>query len=295
MNLPHIAHRFADIDGVRVFYRDTAVASATPMLLLHGFPSSSQQFRRLFDGLGSRFRLIAPDYPGFGYSEAPLPVSRGGVFPYSFDRLASVMETFCIRLSIRDFVLYAFDFGGPVGFRIASRHPEWIAGLVVQNANAYAEGLSSIACEYIEIGRTGRRQSAALDALLTLESTREQYLHGATIQERISPDGWTLDQHFLDVPGRKAIQADLALDYRTNVAAYPSWQDWLRRAQPPLLVLWGRRDPFFLEAGAKAYLSDVPSGELHLFETGHFALDECAPEIVPLLGRFLERVAAGRR
>jgi pimeloyl-ACP methyl ester carboxylesterase len=295
MNLPHIAHRFTDINGVRVFYRDTEVADGMPMLLLHGFPSSSQQFRRLFDALGSHFRLIAPDYPGFGFSDAPLPVSLGGVFRYSFDHLARVIEQFCIQLSLREFVLYAFDFGGPVALRIASRHPEWIAGLVVQNANAYAEGLSSTAREYIEIGRTGRGQSAPLDALLTLESTREQYLHGATIQERISPDGWTLDQHFLDVPGRKAIQIDLALDYHTNVDAYPSWQDWLRRSQPPLLVLWGRRDPFFLEAGAKAYLSDVPSGELHLFETGHFALEECAPEIVPLLGAFLERVAARRR
>jgi pimeloyl-ACP methyl ester carboxylesterase len=294
VTLPHVAHRFVSVNGVRVFYRETEVDNAMPVLLLHGFPSGSHQFRRLLDALGSHFRLIAPDYPGFGYSDAPLPASRGGVFPYTFEHLASVIEQFCIQLSLHRFVLYAFDFGGPVGFRIASRRPEWIAGVIVQNANAYVAGLSAVAREYIEIGRTGHRQSAPLEALLTLEATRQQYVHGTAIEERIAPDGWTLDQHFLDVPGRKAIQVDLALDYYTNVAAYPAWQDWLRRAQPPLLVLWGRHDPFFLEAGARAYLSDVPSGQLHFFDTGHFALEECAPEIVPLLGRFLERVAASR-
>jgi pimeloyl-ACP methyl ester carboxylesterase len=292
MTLPQIFHRFVAVDGVRVFYREAGPPEAVPLLLLHGFPSASHQFRRLFDALGARFRLIAPDYPGFGYSDAPAPASTGGTFTYTFDRLADVMEEFCIRLSLRRFALYVFDFGGPVGFRIASRRPEWIAGVIVQNANSYDEGLSPMARQFIALGHGVDGAAAKVHELLTLEATKGQYLHGVSSEERIAPDGWTLDQHFLDRPGRKQIQVDLALDYHTNLALYPTWQAWLRRQQPPLLVLWGRNDPFFLEAGGQAYLKDVPSAELHLFETGHFALEEYASDIAPLIAVFLERVTA---
>jgi pimeloyl-ACP methyl ester carboxylesterase len=296
MALPPIAHRFADIDGLRVFYREAGPPAMTPLLLLHGFPSGSHQFRRLFDALGTQFHVIAPDYPGFGYSDAPTSATQGGSFVYTFDRLSHIIERFCAHLELSRFVLFAFDFGGPIGFRVACRHPEWIAGLVVQNANAYEEGLSAVARDYVALRRDGATTSVTLGTLMTLDATRAQYLEGAGNPDTIAPDGWTLDQHFLDLPGRQQIQVDLALDYHTNVTLYPRWQAWLRQHQPPLLILWGRHDPFFLEEGAHAYLRDVPSGELHMFDTGHFALEEYAPEMAPLIAAFLVRIVsdAGR-
>ncbi len=249
MKLPQVAHRFASIDGVRVFYREAGPPGAPSILLLHGFPSSSQQYRRLIDALADRYHVIAPDYPGFGHSDAP-PRRE---FVYSFDRLADVVERFCASIGLNRFYLYTFDFGGPVGLRIATRRPEWIAGLVVQNANAYEEGLSPMARDFAALkpGVAGAAERAR--AILTLEMTKNQWLGGTARPELISPDAWTLDQHFLDQPGRAEIQVDLALDYHTNVARYPEWQAWLRRSQPPMLVAWGKNDPFFLEAGARAY------------------------------------------
>jgi pimeloyl-ACP methyl ester carboxylesterase len=273
-----------------LFYREAGPPDMTPLLLLHGFPSASHQFRRLFDALGTQFRVIAPDYPGFGHSDAPPSAADGGPFAYTFDRLSHTIELFCAQLELSRFVLFAFDFGGPVGFRIACRHPEWIAGVVVQNANAYEEGLSVLARDYVALQPDAEGTSSTLGTLMTLEATREQYLQGAGNPGRIAPDGWTLDQHFLDLPHRRQIQVDLALDYHTNVALYPRWQAWLREHQPPLLVLWGRHDPFFLEEGAHAYLRDVPSGEVHMFDSGHFALEEYAPEMALLIASFLARV-----
>lgn len=278
MEIPRITHGFATVGEVRVFYREAGPADGLPLLLLHGFPSASHQFRRLMDALGTRFRLIAPDYPGFGHTEAPAD------FEYTFDRLAEVVEGFVTALGLRRFVLYAFDFGGPVGLRLAARRPEAIAGLIVQNANAYAEGLSELARETIGA------PAEALGDLFTLPVTRSQYEGGTTDPGSISPDGWTLDQHFLELPGRKEAQLALALDYRSNVARYPEWQAWLREQQPPALILWGRNDAFFPEAGARAYLRDLPAAELHLFETGHFALEERLPEIAPLIAGFMERI-----
>ncbi|MFB7947501.1 alpha/beta fold hydrolase [Kitasatospora phosalacinea] len=286
--LPRVEHRFVDVDGVRVFYRAAGPETAPVLLLLHGFPSASHQFRRLFDALGSRFRLIAPDYPGFGHTEAPAS------FRYSFDALADVLEGFAGALGLERFALYAFDFGGPVGFRLAARRPELVTGLVVQNANAYAEGLSELAVETIA-HRTGEPGAAeAVQPLFTLEVTRGQYEGGAADPALVPPDGWTLDQHFLDLPGRREAQTALALDYHANVELYPVWQRWLREHRPPTLVLWGRNDPFFLPAGAEAYRRDVPGAEVHLFDTGHFALEECAPEIAPLIADFLDRLAEPR-
>jgi pimeloyl-ACP methyl ester carboxylesterase len=287
--LPPVRHDLVEVEGTRVFYREAGPAGAPVLLLLHGFPSASHQFRRLIDALATRCRLVAPDYPGFGHSDAPASTSEGGSFDYRFDRLADVMDGFCERLGLDRFVMYAFDYGAPIGFRLATRHPERVAGLVVQNGNAYEEGLSPLARGLIaERPGVGGAEERLL-ALLTPDSTRRQYLAGASHLERIAPDGWTLDQWFLDLPGRRRIQLDLAFDYGSNVALYPRWQAWLRERRPPTLVLWGRNDPFFLEAGARAYLRDVPDAELHLFDTGHFALEEHVTEIAPIIAAFAGR------
>ncbi|MGW2544304.1 alpha/beta fold hydrolase [Kitasatospora sp. NPDC001574] len=285
LTIPHIHHRHVDVDGLRVFYRETGPADAPVLLLLHGFPSASHQFRRLFDALGTRYRLIAPDYPGFGHSESPAP----DAFDYRFDTLADVVEGFCRTLGLDRFALYVFDFGAPVGLRLATRHPEWVTGLVVQNGNAYEEGLSDQAREFIanRPGVEGAAERAR--AILTLEITRAQYEGGTGDPELVAPDGWTLDQHALDLPGRKDIQVELALDYHSNVALYPVWQEWLRTHRPPTLIVWGRNDLFFTEPGARAYLRDLPDAELHVLDTGHFALEEKLPEIAPLIDDFLAR------
>ncbi|GAA2209205.1 alpha/beta hydrolase [Nonomuraea monospora] len=284
--LPRITHGHLDVDGVRVFYRESHPdrPDAPVLLLLHGFPSASHQFRRLMDALGSRYRLIAPDYPGFGHTEAP------GGFTYTFDRLADVTEGFVRRLGLTRFVMYVFDFGAPVGFRLAGRHPEWIAGLVVQNGNAYTEGLSGAARDFVALRPEIPGAEQAIRDLLTLDGTRGQYETGVPDPAVVAPDGWILDQYFLDLPGRKEAQVALAFDYHTNVERYEAWQAWLRSHTPPTLIAWGRDDPFFPEPGARAYLCDVPGAELHLFDTGHFALETHLAEIAPLIAGFLDRV-----
>jgi pimeloyl-ACP methyl ester carboxylesterase len=278
-------HRHLDLDGVRVFYRESLPErpDAPVLLLLHGFPSGSHQFRRLIDVLGSRYRLVAPDYPGFGHTEA------GADFAYSFDRLADVTEGFVQALGLTRFVLYVFDFGAPVGFRLAERHPEWIAGLIVQNGNAYDEGLSPGARDFIALRRETPGAEETIRELLTLAGTRMQYETGVRDPAELAPDGWTLDQHFLDLPGRKEAQLALAFDYHSNVERYDRWQRWLRTHTPPTLITWGVGDPFFPEAGARAYLRDLPAAELHLFDAGHFALETHLPEIAPLVAGFLDR------
>ncbi len=288
--IARIAHRHVDVAGVRVFYRESLPerAGAPVLLLLHGFPSASHQFRRLIDVLGARYRLIAPDYPGFGHTEAP------DGFTYSFDRLADVTEGFVQSLGLTRFVMYVFDFGAPVGFRLAGRHPEWVAGLVVQNGNAYEEGLSDGARDFIALRPETPGAEQTVRKLLTLEGTRGQYETGVGDPATIAPDGWTLDQHFLDLPGRKEAQVALAFDYHTNVERYGAWQAWLREHTPPTLITWGTGDPFFPEPGARAYLRDVPDAELHLFDTGHFALETHLPEIAPLIADFLDRTGDTR-
>lgn len=286
--VPRTLHQHVDVEGVRVFYRESVPAEggddAPVVLLLHGFPSASHQFRRLIDVLGDRYRLIAPDYPGFGHTETPAG------FTYTFDRLADVVEGFAERLGLTRFVMYVFDFGAPVGFRLAARHPEWIAGLVVQNGNAYEEGLSDGARDFIALRPDIEGDENKVRALLTLEMTRAQYEGGTADPRLIAPEGWTLDQHFLDLPGRKEAQVALAFDYHTNVERYPLWQAWLREHRPPTLITWGRDDMFFPEPGARAYLRDLPDAELHVLETGHFALEDRLPEIAPLIAAFLDRV-----
>ncbi|MDI1464657.1 alpha/beta hydrolase [Catellatospora sp. KI3] len=281
--VPRVYHRFAQVGDARVFYRETGPPDAPVLLLLHGFPSASHQFRRLLDALGAHHRLIAPDYPGFGHTEVPTG------FGYSFESLTDVVEGFLDAVGVDRFVLYAFDFGGPVGLRLAGRRPDAIAGLIVQNANAYEEGLSDLARGMIanQPGVAGAEDRVR--EILVLPVTRGQYEGGTADPSLVAPDGWTLDQHLLDQPGRKEAQVALALDYHRNVALYPAWQRWLAEHQPPTLILWGRNDAFFPEPGAHAYLRDLPDAEIHVFDTGHFALEECLPEIAPLIADFVGR------
>ncbi|WP_197683962.1 alpha/beta fold hydrolase [Allokutzneria albata] len=268
--------RFVEVDGVRVHYREAGSPEAPTVLLLHGFPSASHQFRGLMEQLADRFHVVAPDYPGFGHSDTP-------DVEYSFDWLSEVVEGFVEAIGLKRFVVYAFDYGLPIGLRVATRRPEWIAGLVVQNGNAYEDGLSDLAKDFIENGPAPE--------VFTLPCTRSQYETGVSDVDAIAPDGWTLDQHFLDLPGRKEIQAQIARDYRSNVELYPVWQKWLRDHRPPTLILWGTGDPFFTDAGARAYLRDLPAAELHLLGTGHFALEEKLAEIAPLVADFALRTS----
>ncbi|WP_431952385.1 alpha/beta fold hydrolase [Nocardia lijiangensis] len=284
--LPRIQRRTVQIDGVEVFYRESIPerADAPILLLLHGFPSGSHQFRALLQALGANYRLIAPDYPGFGHTRAPAD------FEYTFDHLADVVEGFVQALDLRRFAMYVFDFGAPVGFRLALRHPERITGVVVQNGNAYEAGLSDGAREFVALRPEQEGAEDTIRGLLTLEGTRGQYEHGVPDPSLLAPESWLLDQHFLELPGRKEAQVALAFDYRSNVESYPQWQRWLREHTPPTLIVWGAEDPFFPAPGAQAYLADLPDAELHLFDTGHFALETHLPEIAPLIAKFLDRL-----
>ncbi|WP_345409210.1 alpha/beta hydrolase [Nonomuraea salmonea] len=224
-----------------------------------------------------------PDHPGSGHTEAPAG------YTYTFDRLADLTEGFVRALGLTRFALYVFDFGAPVGFRVAERNPEWIAGLIVQNGNAYADGLSDAAIELLSQRPDMPGAEQRVRAELTLDAVRAQYVTGVPDQALVAPDGWTLDHHFLERPGRRDAQAALLFDYHTNVESYDRWQAWLRKHTPPALIVWGEHDPFFTEAGARAYLRDLPDAELHLFGTGHFALETHVAEIAPLVAAFLDR------
>lgn len=289
-----VRHRTTAVNGLRIFYREGGPADAPTLVLLHGFPAASHQYARLMDRLRDRVHVIAPDYPGFGYSSAPASSNDGGDFDYTFDHLADVTESFLATLSIDRFFIYVFDFGAPVGYRIATRHPEWVRGVIAQNGNAYEAGLGPNMQPAIQYWADREGMDAAIRGVLTLEATRGQHLEGAADPELINPDSWTLDQHWLDEPGRAQIMLDLLYDYRSNVALYPQWQAWMREHQPPMLLPWGRNDQFFPEAGARAYLSDLANAELHLLDTGHFALDDHLDTIAGLVAEFIARNARER-
>ena len=282
------ALRRVRVDGIEIFYREAGPAGAPTILLLHGFPSSSHMFRSLIPRLATRYRVIAPDLPGFGFSEAP----DRARFRYTFDALAEVVDQFTEQVGARRYAIYVFDYGAPVGFRLALKHPERIAAIVSQNGNAYEEGLGK---DWNPIQRYWREPTAAnrdaLRGFLTIEGTRYQYLTGVADPARVPPEAYTLDQALLDRPGQAEIQLDLFLDYASNVALYPRFQAYLRARRPPLLAIWGRNDPFFLPAGAEAYRRDDPRAEVRLLDTGHFALethgDEIADRILEFLGRTL--------
>ncbi|MGH3280030.1 MAG: alpha/beta fold hydrolase [Trebonia sp.] len=284
-----VRHRTVTVDGLDIFYREGGPSDAPTLVLLHGFPAASHQYARLMDRLSGRVHVIALDYPGFGYSASPASSNDGGDFTYTFDHLADVTEAFLTALGVNRFFMYVFDFGAPVGYRVASRHPDQILGVVAQNGNAYEVGLGPNMRPAMQYWADRAGMEDAIREVLTLEATRGQHLEGAADPELVDPDAWTLDQHWLDLPGRAQVMLDLLYDYQSNVALYPAWQAWMREKQPPMLLPWGRNDQFFPEAGARAYLDDLPDAELHLLDTGHFALDEQAGTIAELVGDFIAR------
>lgn len=283
-----IRYGFQRVGEVEVFYRDAGPRDAPVLLLLHGFPSASHMFRDLIPLLSERFRVIAPDLPGFGQTRAP----PRGAFDYSFDNLSEVVEGFVAALSLQRFSLYIFDYGAPVGLRFAMRHPERISGIISQNGNAYVEGFSD---EWGPWEAYWREPSAAnreaCRASLSPDTIRNwQYGTGAD-PGLLPPDGYELDIAYMARPGAEEIQLDLILDYRSNVQLYPEFQAYFRKHQPPLLAVWGRHDPAFVPAGAQAYRRDLPDAEVHLLDAGHFALETHATEIAALMSPFLERTA----
>ncbi|MBB4228756.1 alpha/beta fold hydrolase [Rhizobium mongolense] len=286
-----MTYRRLAVEDTEIFYREThpkdAASTSPPILLLHGFPSTSHQYRALMERLGGSFRMIAPDYPGFGQSTAPVSNKEGGTFEYSFDNLSRAIEAFIDTLGLTRVILYIFDFGAPVGMRIATRRPELIAGLIIQNGNCYDAGLSEAAKRLMSARPEDPAVTAELSGLLTAEGVRFQYLTGTSRPERIMPDNYDLDLHYIEQPGRKQPQLDLLLDYKSNLPLYPQWQEWLRANVPPALIVWGKNDPFFTPAGAQAYLDDLPNAHLQFLETGHFALEECLPQVASLIGQFL--------
>jgi pimeloyl-ACP methyl ester carboxylesterase len=282
------AYRTADVDGVEVFYREAGAHGSPPLLLLHGFPTSSTQYGELIDRLSDRFHLIAPDYPGFGYTE-PLAGTT------TFDRLADVIEGFADAVGLDHYALYVFDFGAPVGFRLATRRPERVDALIVQNGNAYEAGIGPNLAGLAPYWADRVAAEPAARTFLALDATRAQYVEGVGDPQTVDPDHWTLDQHFLDLPGRDRVMLDLFYDYQSNVALYPAWQAYLREHQPPTLITWGAEDRYFVADGARAYLADVPGAELHLLDTGHFALATHAEEIAGLITAFYATSGAGVR
>jgi pimeloyl-ACP methyl ester carboxylesterase len=284
-------YRTVAVDGLDIFYREAGPRDAPTVLLLHGFPTSSHMFRNLIPALADRFHVVAPDYPGFGQSAMPSP----DAFDYTFDHLAGVMERFTERLGLGRYSLYVQDYGAPIGFRLAVRHPERVQALVIQNGNAYEEGLREFwepLKAYWREPNDARR--AELAKALELDGTRWQYTHGVRRPELISPDTWTVDQYLLDRPGNKAIQLQLFYSYGSNPPLYPQWQEYFRRHQPPTLIVWGRNDPIFPAEGALPYRRDLKDVELHLLDTGHFALEEDGDVIARLMRTFLEKRVAGR-
>lgn len=285
---PAVHYRTVQVEGVDVFYREAGPRDAPVILLLHGFPTSSHMYRNLIPQLADRYRVIAPDYPGFGHSSMP-PLDD---FAYTFEHLAAVMEQFTQALGLTRYTLYVQDYGAPIGFRLAVRHPDRVEALIVQNGNAYEEGLSEFWDPIRALWREPSEQNrAAVRQFLEVDATRWQYTHGVSDTTRISPDTWTLDQRLLERPGNKDIQLALVYDYRTNLPLYPEFQAYFRAHQPPMLIVWGRNDHIFPAAGALAYRTDLPKAELHLFDTGHFALEEKGAEIARLIRAFLGRVA----
>lgn len=281
-----VHYRTATIDGVTMFYREAGPRDAPVVLLLHGFPTSSHMFRNLIPLLADRYRVIAPDYPGFGYSDAP----DHKTFTYSFAHYADMVEDLLGQIGARSYAMYVMDYGAPVGYRLALKHPERVTGLIVQNGNAYEEGLKAfwdpIKAYWTSGSETDRQVQAGL---LTLDATKFQYTDGVKDVSRISPDNWLQDQALLDRPGNNDIQLDLFYDYRTNVPLYPQFQQFFRDRQPPTLIVWGKNDFIFPEEGAHPYLKDLPGAELHLLDTGHFALEDKLDEIAPLMNDFLDR------
>jgi pimeloyl-ACP methyl ester carboxylesterase len=276
--------RKIEVDGLKVFYREAGRTDAPALLLLHGFPTSSHMFRDLIPMLADRLHLVAPDLPGFGQSDMP-DQSR---FTYTFDNIAKVIERFTEVVGLSRFAIYVFDYGAPTGFRLAVSHPERITAIISQNGNAYEEGLSDgwtpIQAYWQEPSVANRE---ALRSFLAPDTTRWQYTEGVSNITAVSPDGYSLDNFYLARPGADEIQLDLFGDHKSNVALYPTFQEYFRKYKPPFLAVWGKNDPFFLPAGAQAFKRDIPDAKVHFFDTGHFALETHAKEIAAVIRDFL--------
>ncbi len=280
----NISYNTVRIDGLDIFYREAGKKSNPIILLLHGFPTSSFMFRNLIPALADRYHIVAPDYPGFGGSSVP-DVKE---FNYSFDNLADVIDKFTVALSLKKYSLYVQDYGAPVGFRLAAEHPERIQSLIVQNGNAYEEGLRDFWKPLKAYWKNPSVENAnALRPAFTLESLKWQYTHGTKNPQNISPDNWLLDHAGLSRPGREEIQLKLFFDYGSNPALYPIWQAYFRRHQPPALIVWGKNDQIFPAEGAEPYKRDLKNLDFHLLDTGHFALEENGDEIAGLIRKFL--------
>jgi pimeloyl-ACP methyl ester carboxylesterase len=280
-------YRSVDVDGLNVFYRESGPTDAPVLLLLHGFPTGSYLFRDLMPLLSDRYHLIAPDIPSFGQTEVP---SRE-TFRYTFDNLSQVIERFTEILGLTRYAMYVFDYGAPIGFRLAVRHPERVTAIISQNGNAYEEGLSDgwdpMKTYWADPSPAHRD---ALRTLLKPETTVMQYTSGVPDETFVPPDGYTLDNHYLARADEDEIQLDLLLDYASNTALYPTFQEYFRTHRPPLLAIWGRNDPFFLPQGAEAFKRDIPSAEVRFLDTGHFALATHPDEIASAIAEFLGKV-----
>jgi pimeloyl-ACP methyl ester carboxylesterase len=282
-------HKTVKVDGLDIFFREAGPKDAPTIVLLHGFPTSSQMFRNLIPALSDRFHVVAPDYPGFGNSAMP----PAGGFSYTFDKLAEVVDRFLVVLGIARYSLYLMDYGGPVGFRLAAKHPERVQSLIIQNANAYDEGLREFWDPFRAYWLDRNPQTAEpLAGFLNLGATKWQYTHGVRNAEAISPDTWIVDQYQLDRPGNKEIQLRLFYDYGSNPPRYPQWQAYFREHQPPTLIGWGRNDQIFPAEGAQPYKRDLQTLEFHLLDTGHFALEEDGDFIAERIRDFVTRHVA---
>jgi pimeloyl-ACP methyl ester carboxylesterase len=284
--LPTVHYRSQPVGDVEVFYREAGPADAPVLLLLHGFPTSSHMFRDLIPLLADRYRVIAPDLPGYGQTKAP----KRGDFDYTFDNLAKVIGGFVDAIGLTKYALYIFDYGAPTGLRLALAHPERVTAIITQNGNAYLDGFSPAWESWQRYWRepTQENREATRDALAP-ETIRDIQYGTGTDLSRLSPDGYTLDIAYMSRPGADEIQLDLVLDYRSNVARYPAFQAYFREHQPPLLAVWGKHDPFFIPPGAEAYKRDLPEAEVHFLDTGHFALETHANEIAAYIRDFLGR------
>jgi pimeloyl-ACP methyl ester carboxylesterase len=286
-----ISYKHAAVDGHRIFYREAGPETAPTILLLHGFPTSSHMFRNLIPELADRYHVVAPDLLGFGFSDAP----DRKQFRYTFENLAKVIDSFTRSISLERFAIYVFDYGAPVGFRLALARPERITAIISQNGNAYVEGLSqgwNPIEKYWKEPTPGNR--AALRDFLKPEATKWQYVHGVQDESQVAPESYELDSALLARPGNDEIQLDLFLDYASNVALYPKFQEYFRAKQPPMLAVWGKNDPFFLPPGAEAFKRDNPNAEVHFYDTGHFALETHHHEIAGAIRDFLGRKLAAK-
>lgn len=281
-----VRYHTVSIDGIDVFYREAGPKDAPVILLLHGFPTSSHMYRDLIPALADRYRVIAPDYPGFGHSAAP----DRAEFSYTFDNYASLVEKLTEEIGVDRYALYVFDYGAPVGFRLATKHPERVSAIIVQNGNAYDEGIAGF-WEPIKAywATNGSAEREAIRWLTSIKATNWQYTNGVADASTVSPDGPAHDQAGMDRPGNQEIQLDLFYDYRTNIPLYPGWQAYFREHQPPTLVLWGENDEIFVAPGAAPYKRDNPEAEVHMLDTGHFALETHGAEIAGLIRNFLGR------